>query len=302
MNGEPIVDPKPPFFRRISPVAFATLALVGIFFLYQSVGNIVVLLLTGGKFTGETVSIVRWSTVAGQLLLMFLPTIILVRIRHGNIVRALRVRLPGTLEVILVVLATIALQQVAQGYMTLQDAIPVPEPLRRTVEIVRHAIEEAYRLVAQAEDPAEFLVVVLAVALVPAISEEFLFRGLVQQSLAEAAGGWRGAVIAGIIFGAYHLNPFSIVPLVALGIFFGYVVFRSGNLLLATIAHFVNNFVACAALYLRLPEDFILLQPDGGATPETVLMNALVSAAAFLLLMYGFVAITTPKESGPASL
>jgi hypothetical protein len=31
-------------------------------------------------------------------------------------------------------------------------------------------------------------------------------------------------------------------------------------------------------------------------------MNALVSAAAFLLLMYGFVAITTPKESGPASL
>jgi membrane protease YdiL (CAAX protease family) len=302
MNGEPIAGPRPPFFRRISPVAFATLALIGIFFLYQSVGNIVVLILTGGMLTEETVSIVRWSTVAGQLLLMLLPTLLLVRLRHGNIMRALRVRLPGTLEVTLVVLATLALQQVAQGYMTLQDAIPVPEALRRIVEIIRHAIEETYRLVAQADDPAEFMVVVLAVALVPAISEEFLFRGLVQQSLAESAGGMRGAVIAGVIFGAYHLNPFSIVPLVALGIFFGYLVFRSGNLLLATIAHFVNNFVACTALYLRVPEDFILLQPDGGAAPETVLLNALVSAAAFLLFMYWFVAITTPKETGPASL
>jgi uncharacterized protein len=184
----------------------------------------------------------------------------------------------------------------------LQDAIPVPEPFRKTVEIIRHAIEEAYRVVAQAEDPGEFLVVVLAVALVPAISEEFLFRGLVQQSLAESAGGLRGAVIAGLIFGAYHLNPFSLVPLVALGIFFGYVVFRSGNLLLATIAHFVNNFVACVALYLRLPEDSILLRPEGGAAPGMVLVNAIASAAAFLVLMYWFVAITTPKESGPASL
>jgi hypothetical protein len=298
MNGS---QEKLPFLRRLSPGAFAALALVLIFVLYQGVGNVAVLLLTGGRMAPETVAVIRWTTLFGELLLMLVPTLILVRRRHGNIADALRVKAPGALEVALVVVATIALQQVVQGYMSFQDMIPIPEPLGSIVERVRKAIQGAYLLVAEAHSLPEFFFVLTTVALMPAIAEEFLFRGLVQQSVSEPLGRRWGAVVAGLLFGFYHLNPFSIVPLVCLGVFFGYIMYRSGSLLLAVVAHFVNNAVACAALYLQLPEDSVMIQPEGGATPGTILLNMFAFGVLLAGVMTAFRSMTKGKESHPAS-
>ena len=296
-----IQEERLPFLRRLSPGAFVAVALVAIFLLYQGIGNIVVLLLTGGKVVPDTVTVIRWTTLFGQLLLMLIPTLLLVRARHGDVMRSLKVKAPGGLEVLLVIAATIALQQVLQGYMTFQDLLPVPEPLRRIVEVFRKAIQDAYRLVAEAHSLPEFIFVLITVALVPAVCEEFLFRGLVQRNVSESLGNPWGALVAGVIFGFYHLNPFSIVPLVCLGVFFGYVMYRSGSLLLAVIAHFVNNAVACAALYLQLADDSIALQLEGGATAETTLLNMFAFGLLFAGAIAAFRYITKRKESGPAS-
>jgi hypothetical protein len=300
----PLLPPQPapvPFWKRILPVPFAILALGIVFLLYQGLGTVLVLLLTGGKFTVESAAVVRWSTLAGQLLFMLLPTLVLARLRHGNIWRSLRVTLPEPLEILVIVIAVFALQQMLQGYMTAQDAFPLPAPLRHFVDLLRRAVEMSYRLLAQASSPLEFVFVVVTVALVPAVSEEFLFRGLVQGSFEESYGGLRGAVIAGIIFGAYHLNPFGIVPLVALGVFFGYVVYRSGSLLLAITAHFFNNFVACTAFYLQLDDDFIVLKPEGGASAGMLLANFVFFALVFAAATYFFILLTRKEGSGPAS-
>ena len=290
-----------PFLRRISPAAFVAISLVVIFLLYQGIGNIVVFLLTGGKVVPDTVAAIRWTTLFGQLLLMLIPTLLLVKGRHGNVARALQVKLPGGLEILLVVVATIAFQQVLQGYMTFQEMIPIPEPFRRFVEEFRKAIQDAYRLVAESHSLPELIFVLVTVALVPAVCEEFLFRGLVQQNVSERLGKAGGAVVAGVIFGLYHLNPFSIVPLVCIGIFLGFVMYRSGSLLLAVIAHFVNNAVACAALYLHLADDSIALQLEGGASAETILLNMLGFGVLFAGSMMAFHSITKGKEPGPAS-
>jgi membrane protease YdiL (CAAX protease family) len=286
MSEQPPLPPPPPaslpFWQRIQPVPFALLALGIVFLLYQGLGTVLLLVLTGGKIAVESPALIRWSTLAGQLLFMLLPTLFLARLRHGNIRRSLRLTLPEPLQIFVVVVAVFALQQMLQGYMTLQDAIPLPGPLRHIVDLLRKAMEMTYQLLASASSPLEFLFVVVTVALVPAVCEEFLFRGLVQGSLEESFGGLRGAVVAGVIFGLYHLNPISIVPLVALGVFFGYVVYRSGSLMLSVTAHFFNNFVACMALYLRLDDDFIVLQPQGGASAAMLLANC-----AFFTLVFG---------------
>jgi membrane protease YdiL (CAAX protease family) len=297
----PASQPPVPFWQRILPVPFAVLVLGIVFLLYQGLGTVLVLLLTGGKFTVESSALVRWSTLAGQLLFMLLPTLVLARLRYGNIRRSLRLNLPEPLEILVIVIAVFALQQMVQGYMTLQDALPLPEPLRHFVDLLRKAVEMSYRLLAQASSPLEFVFVVVTVALVPALSEEMLFRGLVQGSFAESYGGLRSAVITGVIFGAYHLNPFGIVPLVSLGIFFGYVVYRSGSLLLAITAHFFNNFVACTALYLQLDDDFIVLKPEGGASASMLFANVVFFALVFAAAMYFFILMTRKEGSGPAS-
>jgi membrane protease YdiL (CAAX protease family) len=184
----------------------------------------------------------------------------------------------------------------AQGYMMAQDAIPLPEFVRKVVELFKEMFEQAYRMLVGAETPLEFLFVVLVVAVVPAVAEEFLFRGLVQRSIELKAGGLKAAIIAGFIFGAYHLNPFGIIPLVALGVFFGWLVYRSDNLTLAIAAHFFNNFIACTAIYLQMGEDFIVLAPGGGATPSVLLANFVLFALVFLGAITYFAILTRPKE------
>jgi hypothetical protein len=292
-ENQPVRDP---FLRRLSPVAFAVFSLVTIFMLYQFVAGGLVMVIARGRFTPDNIALVRWATLVSQVLFILLPTILLVRGRFGNVVQFTRLRLPGTRQLILAVVAVFALQQMAQGYMMAQDALPLPEFVRKLVEVFKEMFEQAYRLLVGAETPAEFFFVVFVVAVVPALAEEFLFRGLVQRSIELRAGGLKAAVIAGFIFGAYHLNPFGIVPLVALGVFFGWLVYRSDNLTIAIAAHFFNNFIACTAIYLKMGEDFIVLAPGGDATATVVLANFVLFGLVFLGAMYYFWILTRHKE------
>lgn len=280
--------PKEPFFRRISPVAFVLLSLALVFVLYQVVAGVVTILLVGQIATRETAVWMRIATAAGQILCILLPTVLLARARYGHVVEPLRMRLPSLRDIVTVCIAVVALQQVLQGYMIAQDAIPLPPQIQRYVDLFKGLIEETYRLLVTARSPLEFAGVVATVALVPGIVEELLFRGLVQRDLEDVMSGMGAAVMAGVIFGFYHLNPFSIIPLVVLGVFFGFVVHRSKNITLAMTAHFLNNFIACCAVYFNLGDDYLVFVPGSGASSTAVLFNTLASAVVFVASTYYF--------------
>jgi len=283
---------RTPFFRRMPPLAFAIVSLVIVFFLYQIVAGVIVLLVFKGRITVDNVQLFRWTTLFGQLAFILLPTIILTRLRDDHVGAFLRVRLPGVQETFATFVAVFALQQVLQGYMMAQDAIPLPQQIQRYVDMLKQMFEETYRVLVSAHSPVEFVFVVIVVALAPAVAEELLFRGLVQRSLEQEAGGLRGAILAGIIFGAYHLNPLSVVPLMALGIFFGYVVYRSQNITLAISAHFFNNFLACTAVFLNLRDDFVAIAPQGNPPSGIILLNSALFLVVFLGATLYFIRLT----------
>jgi uncharacterized protein len=80
------------------------------------------------------------------------------------------------------------------------------------------------------------------VALLPAIGEELLFRGLLQKLIKRMTGSshW-GIWITAVIFSALHLQFFGFLPRLLLGALFGYLLEWTGTLWLPMIAHFVNN-------------------------------------------------------------
>lgn len=287
------------FIQRMSPVAFAVFSLIVVFLLYQVLGG-AALLLFGGQPSTASVGLFRWFTLVGQITGILLPTFLLVRLRTPDMMRYLRLKLPSPVEIAVIVVAVFALQQVLQGYLALQEAIPLPDVVREIVQRVKELFEQTYRILVSAESIPEFMFVVLIVAVVPALAEEFLFRGIVQRSMEETFGGLRGAVVAGLIFGLFHLNPFSLVPLIALGVFFGYVVFRSQNITLAVAAHFFNNFVACTASYLQLKDDFVVLAPDEPASLSLVAMNTSFFGVVFLFSLLYFKRITQPEQNETA--
>lgn len=88
----------------------------------------------------------------------------------------------------------------------------------------------------------ELLLALLVIAVIPAIGEEVLFRGIVQNKLIRWTGSVHAAIwLAAAIFSAIHIQFYGFFPRMLLGALFGYLYVWSGNLWVPILAHFVNN-------------------------------------------------------------
>lgn len=85
---------------------------------------------------------------------------------------------------------------------------------------------------------------ILTVALTPAFCEEFFFRGVIQTSLSHY--GTRSFAILGsaLFFMLYHVNPYYAPFYFLLGLFWGEIFWRTQNIFLSSLAHFINNATA----------------------------------------------------------
>ena len=92
------------------------------------------------------------------------------------------------------------------------------------------------------EQTSEVWAVLLSVAVLPAVCEEWLFRGTLQPLLFRATGNVHVAVwVSAALFSAIHMQFFGFIPRMLLGAGFGYLVVYSGSLWPAILGHFVNN-------------------------------------------------------------
>jgi len=89
-----------------------------------------------------------------------------------------------------------------------------------------------------------YLVVVMMVFV--GITEEFLFRGLLQRTLEDMLPPWQAISIASLIFALMHLgwlNPVEIVFAYAAGIIFGLMFYKTRSLIAPVIAHGFGNVI-----------------------------------------------------------
>jgi len=286
---------KPVLFTErygISPTLFAGLSLFVVFVLYQILGGLITLLLFGFKTTAENVPGYRIVTGGSQIIFLLIPTLLLVRLSTASPSVFLRLKPPGIGALIAPLLGIFSLQQMLQIYLEFQDKFPLPEEMKSKIQEFRDMIEEVYRLLVSSNSVPELLWVIFLIALIPAVSEELLFRGLVQRNLENAMGRTRGVIITGIIFGLYHLNPFSFVPLAALGIYLGFLAVRSGSIWVSVMAHFANNLFASIALYLNLKEDYVVAGNAGEMSLMGLLATFWFFGVVFLLSTYYFLKVT----------
>ncbi len=86
------------------------------------------------------------------------------------------------------------------------------------------------------------------IALIPAIGEELVFRGVLFRILQKWVKNIHVVVIiTSVLFSAMHLQFYGFVPRMFLGLVFGYLFVYSGSLWIPVIAHFVNNGTAVVA-------------------------------------------------------
>ncbi len=89
----------------------------------------------------------------------------------------------------------------------------------------------------------ELIMATIAIAIIPAIFEEFLFRGIVYGSMAEF--NTKAALIfSAAMFTLLHADIYGFLGYIFLGVVLAEIVSRTNSLLPAIVCHFVNNFTA----------------------------------------------------------
>lgn len=82
------------------------------------------------------------------------------------------------------------------------------------------------------------------IALIPAVAEEIMFKGLIFTSLKKRHSQITAVIIASLLFAATHLNIYQFIPHFLFSLFTFWVYLRTGSLILPMIIHFINNFFA----------------------------------------------------------
>lgn len=283
--------PEKTFLERhnISPVVFAFISLIILFTTYQIIGGAFAYLFFKGQINEQTVNGIRWLTVFSQIVFLLVPTILLTRLVSSTVRDYLRFKSTSLIQIILAMLGMFALGQMLQVYLTVQELIPIPENIQPLVDSIKKSIEQLYKQVAGASNIQELFFVLFVIAVVPAFAEEFLFRGLVQRSLERGLTPLKGVILTGIIFGVFHLNPFTFIPLAIIGIYLGFLVLKSNSLMVPIAAHFFNNAIAVFAIYLKYDDDAIITGKPSAMSPEILLLSFLFFALVFVIIMYYFI-------------
>lgn len=136
------------------------------------------------------------------------------------------------------------------------------------------------------ESPGEFLFGLVVIAILPAIGEELVFRGMIQPELYRATGNHHIAIwVAAIIFSAFHMQFFGFIPRVLLGALFGYLYAWSGNFWMPVIGHFVNNGFSVIMMYLY---QLGVIEVDLDSPEAAPWILVIPATVIFVALMYYF--------------
>jgi membrane protease YdiL (CAAX protease family) len=206
------------------------------------------------------------------LVLMLLPTLYLARTQSLPSRDLFRLRPTSPLVFVATLIGVISLSTILQAYTIAQEVYLVPPGLKKVYMELSNKTQEAIISLVHTGDMWGLILALLSVAVMPAISEEFLFRGLVQRSFERRMRPLAAIALAGIMFGSVHLQVINAVALMALGTFFGYVTWSSGSIYPAIFGHFIFNALTIVALFFtgegaidivsrHTPDDILELLP-----------------------------------------
>ncbi len=201
----------------------------------------------------ENVGFARGSQVIGTLLIMFMPAALWSFVSHGK--SPLWLGFSKHLNVF----------QVLLGFMIIFTAAVASSPLADLSKfIVAHfpslnaaamSMDAKYNELAAAmsnlKSLQEYIVALFIMAFFPAMFEEVFFRGALQNLLIK---WWQkpmfAIVVTSLLFSLIHGSIYLFLSRALLGFALGLMFYKTKNIWVNIIAHFLNNAIALTTLYI----------------------------------------------------
>ena len=266
-NTEP-PEPQKNKYQEVptmSPNKAAILGLIAVFFIFQFGGGILALTVFGFDLNNADMNLMRLLTIGSQILFILFPAILFSKLVFVDVTSILRFRMPHPKEVGLFTVGLILLIPLLQSYLQVQnylitelaETIPLVETIKNFLDQLDGLVEESYLQLLTANNIIEYIIVIVAVSITPAVCEEFFFRGYVQKSFEYKQKPITAILLTSVFFGLYHFNPYGLLPLIVIGMYLGYAVYKSNSIVVPIILHFLNNYISIIAFFIYGKEELI---------------------------------------------
>lgn len=287
MEDDRTFAPSPPQRPGLSPYAFGWIATFAILTSYTVGSGVVALMLTGGEPGQSGLELDSDALIPailiGQVLFMLVPALMFAWAHPLGFRRSLRVFRPAPIAYVYATLGILATIVLSTTWLILQEVYLVPDGWLEFYHTVMERAEWVQDLLHVGMNVPALLLVLLAGAVAPAVSEEMFFRGIVQRSFESRLKPSVAILTAAAIFGLVHLQPTNLIPLFGIGCFLGFIAWSSQSVWPAVLAHFVHN--ATEILILNAG-DSVPLEPTGRPTADDLLLILPVAAVAGIVMVW----------------
>jgi uncharacterized protein len=210
----------------------------------------------GGDATPADAMFLRLALFMQHLFLFFIPAAITLWIcyKQKALAAAALDKRPLSISVVLGIFWLIVSMAFIQYSYQINKAFTLPNWMVANEDNVKKTMETLFSL----KGFAGAFVNTLLIGVMPAISEELLFRGVIQRQLGRLLHNDHAQVwITAAIFSAIHFQFQGFLPRMILGALLGYMLVWSRSLWVPVIVHGFNNGMQVIALYAMnlKPED-----------------------------------------------
>jgi uncharacterized protein len=213
-------------------------------------------MLSGLDFSDpDSMNLLKYFQVFQSIGLFIVPPLIVAWLFHSSISEYLSLnKKPMLPAIILVVLLIFIINPFINFTGAINAEMHFPEWMSGVERWMRNAEDTAEKLTKaflKVDTLGGLLLNLFMIAVLPALGEELLFRGVIQKLFSQITRNvhW-GIWISAALFSALHMQFYGFIPRLLLGGMFGYLLVWSGSLWLPIIAHFINNAAAVILLYM----------------------------------------------------
>ena len=197
----------------------------------------------------ENLGLVKYFQIIQSVFLFLVPALIAAWLYSEHMPRYLQAdKKPGALTLLLVMLTLIVAIPFLNALALFNSEMVLPQWMHSLEVKIKSMEETAGRLTGlflTGGDGFTLALNMFMIAVLPALGEEFLFRGIIQRLLTEwTTNKHVGIWLAAFLFSFIHFQFYGFLPRFLLGLYFGYLLVWSSSIWVPVTGHFINNGVA----------------------------------------------------------
>jgi CAAX protease family protein len=194
---------------------------------------------------------------------------------------------PHYLHIVLGLAVFLSMIPLMSALIEFNSNLVLPEGVANNFKAMEHKSDNLYQVFLKLNQGPYFVSNILMMAVLPALGEELIFRGIFMRIFVSWTKNIHiGIILSAVLFAVLHFQPYKILPMFLIAVLLGYLYYLTGSLWVPILVHFINNaIVVLADLLIKKGYNHELLNPEYVYPFNITIISTIVLALLIFVLI-----------------